>query len=162
MKTILLLILFIHIVQSVFAQDKVRKPVSAKASNLFLELGANGGIFSINYDTRFAKSEKGIGGRIGIGIIPSVDIVIAKTSSILTIPIALNYLAGKAPNYWEFGAGSTIVSGNTKASGVAFVPSIGYRYQPAHKGFTGRVVFSPFIGQGGILLRGGFSLGIRL
>ncbi len=135
MKTILLLILFIPILQSVFAQDKVRKPVSAKASNLFIELGANGAGISINYDTRFSKSEKGIGGRIGVGIFPSVDVgIFGSTPSILTIPIALNYLAGKTPNYWEFGAGATIVSffgsSKTKVTGVAFVPSIGYRYQP--------------------------------
>jgi hypothetical protein len=44
---------------------------------------------------------------------------------------------------------------------VAFVPSIGYRYQPLRKGFTGRVILSPFISGGGMTFFAGVSGGVR-
>ncbi len=153
----------ILLIQPVFSQEEVPKSSSANASNIFIELGGNGAGFSINYDSRFSRSQKGIGGRIGVGFIPSLDFgFLGSTPSILTIPIALNYLAGKAPHYLEAGAGATIgsIGRNTKGTGVVFIPSIGYRYQPSYKGFTGRVVLSPLINNG-VQLSWGISGGVK-
>lgn len=155
--------------QSVFSQDKVTKPQSSNASNIFFELGGNG-FLSLNYDGRFSKKDKGLGGRIGLGIIPGVNTGLYETSTFVTIPIGLNYLAGKGPHYFEAGAGGTIGTGKfknffgaeagEKETGVVFVPSIGYRYQPIKKGLTGRIVLSPLIGNG-FMWFGGVSIGMR-
>jgi hypothetical protein len=150
-----------------FSQDE-KAAGSATAANMFLELGGNGIFLSLNYDQRFSKKQNGLGGRLGIGFVPSIDVIIAETSSILVIPFGLNYLMGKGPNYFEAGAGGTFVSGSakvldeeSKGSGFAFVPSIGYRYQPLRKGFTGRVILSPFISGGGMTFFAGVSGGVR-
>jgi hypothetical protein len=172
MKTILLLLILTIYCANTYGQEKVPKRPSANASNIFFEVGGSSISFSLNYDGRFSKREGGFGGRAGVGFFPSVDFILFKTSSIVTIPIGVNYLAGKGPDYWEFGAGATIVSGglesffgmktnSKKTTNVAFVPSIGYRHQPLHKGLTGRVVISPFVASQLKFFAGG-SLGIRL
>ena len=55
-KTLLILAICISCSASLFAQ----------APNIFFELGGPG-LASFNFDTRFAKSESGLGGRIGFG-----------------------------------------------------------------------------------------------
>lgn len=151
-----------------FSQQDTIKPPSLSAPNIFLELGGNGIFLSINYDRRFSKKQNGLGYRLGVGLIPSLDFGIAGTSTILVIPFGLNYLAGKGSHYFEAGAGGTFVSGNaeilgddSKGSGIAFVPSLGYRYQPQIRGFTGRAAITPFITGEGTVILVGISGGIR-
>ena len=167
-KIILLVCTFLTIATLGAAQETSSELPTTNASNVFLELGANGGFLSLNYDTRFSKTGKGLGLRAGIGFIPPVNIVFFETPIIITFPVALNYLAGKGPHYWEGGAGVTFATYKTdlfgeesSGTGVAFVPSIGYRYMPLRKGFTGRVIISPFIGSGGTAFWAGVSGGIR-
>ena len=147
--------------------------------SVFFELGGNGLGFSINYDARFSKSENGFGFRAGIGYFPAVntgdaDIFVPSTPSMLTIPVGINHLAGKAPHYFESGLGITYVnisgsfssdfwgySEDASGSAVGFIPSIGYRYAKAGKGFQGRAVISPIIGSGGFAFWLGLSAGIK-
>lgn len=144
------------------AQKSDNEKTNRAAQSVFVEVGGNGVGFSANYDSRFNKSEKGLGFRVGIGIYPTIP-------SILTIPVGINHLAGKAPHYFESGVGVTYVSllsfsffgSNVKANGIAFIPSIGYRYQPSGKGFTGRVFISPLIASGGAQFFGGLSGGFK-
>jgi hypothetical protein len=151
----------------VSAQDKDAY-TGSRAQNVFGELGGNGVFLSLNYDTRFSKKDNGLGGRAGIGFIPGFSFGFGAVSTIITFPFGLNYLVGRGPNYLEVGAGATISTGavsllgiGAKANGVDFVPSIGYRYQPRKKGFTGRVVISPFIGNEDAQFWAGVSGGIR-
>jgi hypothetical protein len=153
---------------SVFAQA---------TKSAFFELGGNGLGFSVNFDSRFTKSEKGFGWRAGIGWIPptsQADIVIPSTPSILTIPIGVNHLAGKAPNYFESGLGVTYayVNGNissdfweynekVKGGTVLFIPSIGYRHAKTGKAFQWRIVVSPIISSPEISFWAGLSLGYK-
>jgi hypothetical protein len=86
-------------------------------------------------------------------------------ASYLTVPIAINYLAGKAPNYFEGGFGVTYATDAavTLDHGTAAVFSAGYRYQPLKNGFTARVVVSPFVAAdgGGYFFYGGVSVGCK-
>jgi hypothetical protein len=74
----------------------------------------------------------------------------------VSIPIGINYLAGKSSHYFEAGLGATIytLKGLTlfnedlHEGGVIFVPGVGYRYQPLQNGFTFRIFVSPLIGNG--------------
>lgn len=154
--------------------------ISAQGNkSLFLEFGGNGIGFSLNFDSRFNKVENGLGMRAGIGVIPAIntgdaDILIPSTPTILTIPVAINHLAGKAPNYFESGLGLTYayVSGNVssdfwgydeevKGGVLLFVPSVGYRYANTGKGFQVRVIISPLISSAGAAFWGGFSVGLK-
>ena len=147
-----------------FSQDDAPKPPTKNASNVFGELGGNGLFFSANYDFRFSKTQKGLGMRMGLGFFGGSD------GGILTVPVAINNLSGRAPHYLEIGLGYTYASFTSSddffdgASGGVLVPSIGYRYMPLGKGFTGRVVLSPLInvsGGGGWLMFGGISGGYK-
>lgn len=173
-KAILFLIVIIFFQQSVLSQGE--KAVASHNQSLFLELGGNGIGFSANFDSRFKKSDKGLGYRIGIGLFPGVDAFIIETSTWFTLPFGINYLAGNAPNYFEAGLGGTFVSGNAgdsfdeifgesgreKFSVLAFVPSAGYRHAREGKGFTWRVFISPLITSKGAGFWGGVSLGLKL
>src|SRR5258706_10942670 len=100
-----LLILFLSfIVISINARSQAAK-------SIYAELGGPG-LASINFDTRFGNSESGIGGRVGIGGFST------NGSTLLLFPIGLNYLiGGDTKNYFEVGAGVTIVSASADFTG---------------------------------------------
>src|SRR5688500_774877 len=77
------------------------------AKSIYVELGGPG-LASVNYDTRFTKTDGGIGGRVGVGYF-NID-----GEQILTIPLGLTYLLSKdQKNYFEIGAGGTYVNYKT-------------------------------------------------
>jgi hypothetical protein len=88
---------------------------------------------------------------------------------ILTVPIGLNYLVGKSPNFLEAGFGytyATITGGDglISGSGSLFFPSIGYRYQQIGNGLMARIVISPAIAAnngGGWIFFGGIGVGYK-
>ncbi|MER3463062.1 MAG: hypothetical protein C4329_00080 [Chitinophagaceae bacterium] len=87
MKKILFSFLLLFVVAFSYAQTP------AKA--VFVELGGPG-LASVKYDMRFTGREDGIGGRIGIGGF-SID-----NTSVLFVPLGLNYLIGKDnKNYFK-------------------------------------------------------------
>lgn len=125
------------------------KGQSQSAKSIYAELGGPG-LASINFDTRFSGGEAGIGGRVGIGGF-STD-----GSTLLLFPIGLNYLiGGDSKNYFEVGAGATIVSAssdftdnNKPWTGTFGHLTIGYRLQPQTSGFTFRAAIVPIFGHG--------------
>lgn len=136
---------------------------SANASQVYLEVGGAGIIYSINYDGRFGKYENGLGMRIGIGgAAYSGDGYIA-------IPVQLNYLFGNKGQYFEVGAGATYASitdlftdNSSSSNSLLGTITLGFRKQPFGKqGLTWRVAFTPFIGEGGFWPSGGASIGYR-
>lgn len=133
-----------------------------RAQNVFVEFGAQGLLFTANYDTRFSNSRKGLGGRIGIGAI-AVDGV-----SLVTVPVSLNYLLGEGKHFFEIGLGATyakfsddeeeIFFGST--DGVIGTMAFMYRLQPQTSGFSFRGGFTPFFNKDGFIpYYGGISLG---
>ena len=145
--------------------------------SVFLELGGNGLGFSVNYDTRFTKAEKGPGFRAGIGFFPGARLggdssTLFSWPTILSIPVGLNYLVGKAPHYFEAGLGATYFYGkgnftfffletDETLSTFIFIPSAGYRFAKAGKSFQGRGFISPYINSGGVSFYGGLSAGFK-
>ena len=133
------------------------------AKSVFVELGGPG-IASFNFDTRFSKSEKGLGGRIGIGGWKVED------EGFLTVPVGINYLLGKDnKNYFEIGAGFTYVHTSenyddeeSTFDGTFGHLTFGYRLQPANGGFTFRAAIVPVFGQGDFIpYYAGISFGYK-
>ena len=133
------------------------------AKSVYAELGGPG-IASLNFDTRFNKTEAGLGGRIGVGGF-SID-----GSSVVFFPIGINYLLGKdSKNYFELGAGVTpiIASGDFTDDGTTFSTTfghvlIGYRLQPLNGGITFRAFICPVFGSFGFVpYYAGLSFGYK-
>lgn len=133
------------------------------AKSMYFELGGPG-LASINFDTRFGPREGGLGGRIGFGGF-SID-----GSSVVFVPVGLNYLIGKeTKHYFELGGGVTpiIASGDFTNDGSTFTSTFGhlnfgYRLQPQKSGFTFRAFITPIFGEFGFLpYYGGVSFGYK-
>ncbi|MCW3119886.1 MAG: hypothetical protein JWQ30_1026 [Sediminibacterium sp.] len=165
---LLLLVLLVPAV-NIFSQNVTPGAVettnnNSRAQAIYMELGGNGPFCSVNYDFRFTRSQKGLGMRLGLGYFRVFS------GGIFSIPVSINHLAGKAPNYFESGIGFTYANyaSNTdfigNVSGSVLVPSIGYRYQPEISGFFGRIVVSPLVGlekDGGYLFWAGIGFGYK-
>lgn len=138
---------------------------SANASQVYLEAGGSGLIYSVNYDGRFGKLENGLGFRVGIGGASSGG------TGYVAVPLQVNYLVGNKGQYLELGGGVTYVSASVSdifddedASGSTVAGSfvLGFRKQPfGKKGLTWRVAFTPFITGGGFIPWFGASVGFR-
>jgi hypothetical protein len=130
------------------------------ATSIYVEVGGPS-LAAFNFDTRFGKTQGGIGGRIGFGGF-SID-----GEGAIFIPIGLNYLIGKdEKNWFELGAGVTPILG-TGASDGNFSSTFGhilfgYRLQPKDGGFTFRAFVSPVFGEGFFVpYYGGVSFGYK-
>lgn len=150
---------------TIISYSQKTEEVSSPAQTVFIEIGGNGLLFSANYDTRFSRKQSGIGGRVGLGFFGGSG------GGILTVPIGINYLAGKAPNFLEAGLGYTYATFTAadgddlfSGSGSVIFPSIGYRYQQKNKGLMARIVLSPAIAVsngGGWFFFAGIGLGYK-
>jgi hypothetical protein len=120
------------------------------AQSVYFELPGPG-IASVNYDLRFSGRQGGLGGRIGVGY----SNVVSNNTSVVYLPLGINYLLGKdKKHYFEIGGGVTPVfndSPNDEDSAIAesFAHLVlGYRFQPINKGFTFRAFLCPIYGNG--------------
>ena len=126
----------------------------AAAKAAYAEIGGPG-LASVNFDTRFAKKEDGLGGRIGIGGF-SISDGVGDHVGIVTIPVGLNYLIGKdKKNYFELGVGFTYVGAKASANdgSTNFHSSfgnitLGYRLAPERGGFFFKAEITPVFGDG--------------
>ena len=135
---------------------------TSSAQSVYAELGGPG-LASLNFDTRFSKTNGGFGGRAGIGGF-SVD-----GAGIIFIPVGLNYLFSKDNrNYFEVGAGVTPCFGSGELADGVFSSTfghvlLGYRMQPVDGGFTFRAFISPVFGNSFFVpYYGGVSFGYKL
>jgi len=147
--------------------------IAQKSQSVFFEVGGNGGFVSVNYDSRFTNSEKGLGYRAGFGFIPPSNSFGVSDPAIWTVPVGLNYLLGKTRHYFEAGLGATFYFYNgtgtdflgtteiKKGAGILLFPSAGYRYSPYGKAFQGRLFMSPVISSEGVSFYWGLSIGIK-
>ncbi len=165
MKGFMMILFTMLMVSATLAQGVEREGrTSANASQVYLEVGGAGIIYSVNYDGRFGKYENGFGFRAGIGG-ASVS-----GDGYFAIPVQVNYLAGAKGQYLEVGGGFTFVSASvsdffndtqSSESVVAGTLCLGFRKQPfGKKGLTWRVAFTPFI-KNGFIPSGGASIGYR-
>lgn len=141
------------------------------AKSVYAELGGPG-VVSLNFDSRFSKKEDGLGGRIGIGGFTFRDWFDDGQTTVIFIPLGLNYLLGKdGKNYFEMGASITPVitsyKGSASGDDETFSSTFGnvlfgYRLQPKNGGFTFRGFLSPIISKEGLFpFYGGISLGYK-
>ncbi len=140
---------------------------------IFVELGGNGILYTINYDRGLTED---LSVRIGIGhleeganpISTGPDEIAAQAAT--TVPVLMSYVHGHQSHRLELGAGVTVIRhSGTRAMGnqpelpadlsVLATAVIGYRYVPREGGFTYRAGFTPLLSRGGILPWGGLSFG---
>lgn len=155
-----------------FAQETGASRVPGQTS-FFAELGGPGILFSANVDHRFKKSHLGFGGRAGIGFVSgnfdNLNSYTGFPSSVITVPVQLNYIFGKnnSVHTFEVGVGATYLgrkidlfdfydSHQTQVFGTA---SFMYRRQPKNGGFSWRGGLTPLIAKGYIQPFAGFSVG---
>jgi hypothetical protein len=139
MKKIILAILVLFLSQTLFAQTA--------GKSIYFEVGGPG-LASFNYDTRFSKTDEGIGGRVGFGGL-YVD-----GEGLMLIPVGLNYLLSKdKKNFFEVGTGISfmtasedIFDNNSKSSSFGYL-QFGYRYEPQKGGFLFRANVTPIFGK---------------
>lgn len=117
------------------------------AKVVYGEIGGPG-LLSINYDMRFSNTNDGFGFRAGFGGYSIKD------SKLLYVPLGLNYITSKnTRDYFEAGAGVSIVSNSYGSSDGAFKStfgflSLGYRKQPADGGYFFKAALMPVFGKG--------------
>lgn len=134
---------------------------ASSAQSIYAELGGPG-LASLNFDTRFSRTNGGFGGRVGVGGF-SID-----GEGIVFLPIGVNYLVGKDNrNFFEIGGGvtpvfatGTLVGDNFSTTFGHFI--LGYRMQPDDGGFTFRAFVCPVFGKGFFIpYYGGISFGYK-
>ncbi len=119
--------------------------------NFFIEGGGNAMAFSVNYDSRFGKKNSGLGYLVGLGGFTSFDS--NSGTSLLAVPIQLNYLAGRGAHFFEAGIGATYTTNGfwenqqiEDKTPVLGTVTFGYRFQPLKSGFMLRTGITPFFG----------------
>lgn len=96
------------------------------------EIGGEGGLYSLNYDSRLSSGNNGLGYRIGLSFYEDV----------LVIPVQLNHLIGNNGKYVEVGGGVSLITGvidfGNGTEGLKAIPTISlkYRSQPVDGGFS--------------------------
>lgn len=128
-------------------QQLTEEPRNMKA--VYFEIFGNSFAYSFNFDIRFTRSDRGLGGRIGIGYTDLPD-----RDSLLTAPIMINYLLGKNGKYFEIGGGLVISKGNQifdklgKENDILFGTLVfAFRLQPVNDGFFFKVGLTPVFGS---------------
>lgn len=125
-------------------------PDFVSAKSVYAEYGGPSAIYSITYDTRLTRANNGWGLRVGAGFLPS------KGVNNISLPVQVNYLAGKSRHFFEAGVGATYFNGemsdswfgpSEKGSLVFGTASAGYRYQPLSRGITARIGLTGLVGS---------------
>lgn len=159
-KFVLVLLYFFTLSNIGKAQDIMRSK-----NNIFLELGGNGGLFSINYERALNTN---LNGRVGFGNWTS-SFLGGKETKITTIPVMLNHLVGKRKSFFEIGGG--FLFGNKNENNISslifdLTAFLGYRYQAPGDGILFRIGMTPFLSLDSkanypdkAFISGGFSIG---
>ncbi len=147
------------------AQEDVTGPTEFARNSIFVELGGNGVLYSLNYDRKFTDHVSGRVGGMGFSVESNNG---ADRVSLLLFPTMINYLIGSGNSRLELGAGLLwgIAEGELEdygsfnGLGLAGVTStIGYRLQPETGGFNFRVGLTPYFSDGTFQFWGGLGLG---
>ncbi len=128
--------LMTRIAKLIFLVALTNDLLAQHSKSLYLELGGNALFYSINYDTRFAHKQDGIGAKIGVSLY---------RSEAIAIPFHLNYIIGKNNHGLELGAGVYAFHRFINGPDNILFPSgvVAYRYQPLKKHFTFRAGWTP-------------------
>ena len=134
-------------------------------NSLYLELGGNALVYSINYDRVLTDD---FSARIGIGFY-SLDDDTGDSASLSGIPITAHYLFGKGNSRLEIGAGLVIFTGKadistieTKDSAVLGTGVFAYRFQKPDGGVFFKAGFTPLFQGGTFVPWFGLSIGYTI
>lgn len=161
----LLLSLAISPLSLVHAQEDVIGPTEFARNSIFVELGGNGILYSLNYDYKFANH---ISGRIGGMFATLRDENSDERIGLLLLPTMVNYLIGSGNSrielglglLWGYANGELDDVGSFSGFGLGGATStIGYRLQPVEGGFNFRVALTPFVTSDGFQFWGGLGFG---
>ncbi|GHT52443.1 hypothetical protein AGMMS49982_12690 [Bacteroidia bacterium] len=145
MKTINVFFTTILLFSGLHAQENKRQ------QTVFFELMGQSIVYSVNYDSRFFEGDGGFGAHIGLGYIPVQEFLGLSDVHFFSVPASVYYLIGKHGNYFEVGAGvsllSTVKAKNGLHIGREFLGTlcIGYRRQPLNKGLLFRIGTTPLV-----------------
>lgn len=162
---ILSLLLSLTFVPLVHAQEDVIGPTEFARNSIFVELGGNGILYSLNYDRKFANH---VSGRIGGMFATLKDENTDERIGLLLLPTMVNYLIGSGSSrielglgpLWGYANGELDDVGSFSGFGLAGVTStVGYRLQPVDGGFNFRIALTPFATSDGFQLWGGLGFG---
>jgi len=138
---------------------------------IYVELLGQGGLYSVNYEHRFSPS---LSGRVGFTSwsLPTTFLFQVGKIDVIGFPLMLSYLTGEGNSHLEVGVGGVLGSGRWTATSfwgesvsdgprtfVVGTATVGYRYQPVHKGFLFRIGATPIFGSSGVRMLGGLSGG---
>jgi hypothetical protein len=153
------------------------KRIFSHSSQVQLETFGPGGLLSLHFDSRFAKTINGPGYTVGLGVAPyGLFEESCNSGGVITIPFGLNYLFGEN-HYFEVGAGGALkFGGGTKVYCIGIEDSffeneesfygyvlLGYRFQPMSKRITIRAFMSPLFQKDlPVKFWGGASIGLQL
>lgn len=131
-----------------------------KKNTVFLELGGNAALYSINYDRLLLKD---VSARAGIATY-TLDNDLGISVRITAIPVTANYLLGNGDNKVEVGLGLLLLSGKLDLgtisdSGVLGTAVLGYRRQKEEGGIMFKAGMTPIFGGGEFLFWVGASIG---
>ena len=136
-------VLLVAAILAGFYSSSAQSPAKA----VYIEAGGPG-LLSINYDMRLTKKSDGIGFRAGFG---GWSI---KESKLILVPLGLNYITSKNDrDFFEAGAGLTVVSNSAEGNDGPFKSSfgflsLGYRKQPSEGGYFFKASLVPVFGKG--------------
>lgn len=153
-KTFFFIFTFFGVMSFSFAQTR-------SAGSIYLEIGGNALIYSINYDRLLSNN---FGLRAGAMAFALSDG--SGSAAAVATPVLANYFIGDGNGRFELGAGIVFASGGIgggdvgfAGSGVGVTSTIGYRLQPVSGGFLFRIGFTPIYFSRKFIPMGGLSLG---
>ena len=154
-------LIFLSTASQVYGQDGQIQP----KNSLYLELGGNALVYSINYDRVLTDD---FSARIGIGFYSFED-DFGDSASLAGIPITAHYLLGNGNSRLELGGGILVVTGKadvgsveTKDGAVLGTGVFAYRFQKQEGGLFFKAGFTPVIHSGSFLPWFGISIGYTL
>lgn len=152
---VLLLVTGVGVGIPLAAQEVHEAPATAR-STLYLELGGNGGLFSLNADRRVGER---LVLRVGVADWTTQGWTSDRETSLTTVPITASHLFGTGSSRFELGGGLLAGRrteeggfwGEPRTSGrfASLTGIVGYRRQPEGRGFMYRISFTPFLGISG-------------
>lgn len=141
MRYLLSVVFILFTLNSTIAQEKVPELKVKPSKAFFFEAGMPGWA-SINFDTRFKRSDTGLGMRAGLGLS-----FFWFDESVALFPLGINYLYGKnKSHYLDVGVGYTFIYQLSEIKqdnpGYGHI-NIGYRYAPKDRKLFMKAHYSP-------------------
>ncbi len=173
LKTAFVLLLVGSLTHQAQAQEVIatNDDGSFARNSVFVELGGNALLYSVNYDHKFFDHASARIGAMYFSVSADDPNSLNGRVSVFLAPIMANYLVGDGNSRLELGAGLVVAgasgSGTVdneqldefRGGGVGFTSTVGYRLQPRDGGFLFRIGFTPIIAPGTFIPWFGLSFG---